>query len=464
LKKVSTTGGLPQVICDVFDWQFRGASWVFDDTIILGIGNLGLVQVSTAGGRPQLITDLDKEKDERYHLEPHILPGGKHVLLSGSKNRETQISLLSLETKKQWILLNESGSYAQYLPTGHILYHRSDALMTVPFNLNKLEITGTPMVMLENISKAVVANDGSLFYVPSFEVQKKLVWVDRKGLASPLMEQTHHNYLWPRISPDGKKVAFGELQELWIYDIERRSRTRFTIEGRNGEPIWTPDGKRLTFWSNNTSKADDNGLSWKAADGSGQSELFLEGTLMTYPGSWAPDGQTVAFYGSEPGGQSDIWLQTIGEKPRAVIATKFIERLPKISPDGRWLAYVSNESGRKEIYVQPFPTFEKRWLISNEGGNEPTWRGDGKELFYRNGYRMMSVLIKANTEFRAGTPQVLFEAEYDLHEFDDQNYDVTRDGQRFAMIQTEGTTEIARIHIVTNWFKELQRKMQDGKQ
>ncbi|MFQ5641579.1 MAG: hypothetical protein ACE5IR_26695 [bacterium] len=335
--------------------------------------------------------------------------------------------------------------------------------MAVPFNLDKLEIAGSPVLVLENISKAVVADDGSLFYVPALKENKKLVWVDRKGVASPLMEQAHHNYLWPRISPDGTRVAFGEGQVLWIYDIDRRTRTRFTIEGRNGEPIWTPDGKRLTFWSN-IDQTEDERLFSKAADGSGQAELLLEDELQTYPGSWSPDGQTVVFYGTDAGGQSDIWVLPLGGNPRAIINTRFTERVPMFSPDGRWLAYVSDESGRKEVYVQPYPALDKRWLISNDGGNEPTWRGDGKELFYRNGYKMMAVSIQAEPEFRAGTPQLLFEAEYDLHRYDDRNYDVTRDGQRFAMVQSEGTSEAAQIHVVVNWFEELKKKMQENEQ
>jgi Tol biopolymer transport system component len=468
LKKISTTGGSPQIICDIFDWHFRGASWIFDDTIIFGIENSGLAQVSPSGGSPQMITEVDKKKGIRGHLDPQILPGGKHVLFAigevaatGRKNRESQIALLSLETKKWRVLLDEGGSNPQYVPTGHIVYHRSGLLTAVPFNLSKLKITGSSIPVLEGISKAVVVDDGSLFYVPSTSGnKKKLVWVDRNGLASPLMEQAGNNYLWPRLSPDGKRVAFGEGQVIWIYDIERGSRTRFTIEGNNGEPIWTSDGKWITFWA--ITKEESSELFWKAADGSGQAEpLTGDEVIQGYPGSWSPDGQALAFYGSKPGGQSDIWLLPLGGNPRAIIATQFIERLPMISPDGRWLAYVSNESGRKEVYVQPYPAFDKRWLISNDGGNEPTWAGDGKELFYRNGHRMMAVSIQVEPEFRAGKPRVLFEAEYDLHRFDDRNYDITRDAQRFVMVQSEKTSEIARIHVVVNWFEELQRKMQE---
>ncbi len=460
LKKISTTGGSPQVICDVFDWYFRGASWVSADIIYLGRGDLGLSRVSAAGGTSQTISAADTQKYE--NVTPHLLPGGTHLLLSGWENRETEIALLALDTKKQWSLLTGTGSNAQYLPTGHILYHSSGALMAVPFDLDRLEIAGSPVAVLENISKAVVTDDGSLFYVPASKRNKKLVWVDRTGVARPLMEQTHHNYLWPRISPDGNRLAFGEDQVLWIYDMKRRTRTRFTTEGMNGEPIWTPDGKRLTFWSN-TERADDNRLLWKAADGSGQAELLMEEKLQTYPGSWSPDGQTVVFYGARPGGQSDIWVLPLGAKPQAIINTRFVERVPMFSPDGRWLAYVSDESGRREVYVQPYPALDKRWLISNDGGNEPTWRGDGKELFYRNGHKMMSVSIETEPEFRAGPPQVLFEAEYDLHPFDDRNYDVTQDGQRFVMIQSEGLTDDVEIHVALNWFHELSRKMLEEK-
>jgi serine/threonine-protein kinase len=470
LKKISTTGGSPQVICDIFDWNFKGASWAFDDTIILGNEQpSGLVQVSTAGGSLRMITQVDEEKDEFYHLEPHILPGGKHVLFAmgnlaeaGRQNREPQIALLSLDTKKRWVLLDDGGRNPRYVPTGYILYLRSDVLMAVPFDLDNLEITGSALPVLEGISKSVVADDGSLFYTLSTtRNNKKLVWVDRKGLATPLLKQPGYKYQWPRLSPDGKRVAYGDGLVIWVYDIERGSRTRFTFDKNSGEHIWTPDGKRITFWS---SMADGSTrLFWKAADGSDQPEPLTDDKVEPYAGSWSPDGQTLAFYGSRPGGQSDIWLQPLGGNAQAIISTQFIERLPIFSPDGRWLAYVSNESGQKEVYVQPYPVLDKRWLISNDGGNEPTWAGNGQELFYRNGYKMMAVAIQTDPEFRAGTPRVLFEAEYDLHEFDDQNYDVTPDGQRFVMIQSESTSETARIHLVVNWFEELQSKMKEGK-
>jgi Tol biopolymer transport system component len=212
----------------------------------------------------------------------------------------------------------------------------------------------------------------------------------------------------------------------------------------------------LVFWFTR-----DGGfnLYWKAADGSGKVEPLLVKEQDAFASSWTPDGKTLAFYGQSLDSRSDIWVFPLNGEPSALIHDPFDKRLPMISPDGRWLAYVSNESGRDGIYVQPFPELGKRWQISNERGNEPVWAKNGRELFYRNGRKMMSVSIQTEPEFQPGTPHVLFEEEYEVDNYSDQSYDVTPDGQRFVMIQSQ--EQDMPIHVVLNWLEEVKRKMQE---
>lgn len=458
LKKISATGGSPITICAIASpWDFAGASWGNDDRIIFGMANSGLLRVSAEGGNPEPVSQRDAEKGERHHWSPIILLDGKHTLFNiATNNREnSQIAILSLETKEHRVLLEQGGFLYGYIPSGQIVYWRTGGLMVVPFDLEKLEITGSPVRVEENINYAKVSSDGTLFYFPStVQIQQKLVWVDRKGEPSPLLEESG-SIRWPRISPDGKKVAFGFQGDIWIYDTVRQTRSRLTTEN-GGEPVWTPDGKRLVFWSTR-----DGGfnLYWKAADGSGKVEPLLVKEQDVLASSWTPDGKTLAFYCHGLDSLHDIWVFPLDGEPSALIHDPFDKRLPKISPDGRWLAYVSNESGRDEIYVQPFPELGKRWLISNAGGNEPVWSKNGQELFYRNGRRMMSVSIQTAPEFQPGTPQVLFEEEYEVDIYSDQSYDVTPDGQRFVMIQSQ--EQDIQIHVVLNWLEEVKRKMQE---
>jgi serine/threonine protein kinase len=233
LKKISTTGGSPITICTIASWDFDGASWGNDGRIIFGMANSGLLRVPAEGGNPEPVSQRDAEKGERHHGSPIILPGGRYALFNIATNdRENrQIAILSLETKEHRVLLEQGGFLEGYIPTGQIVYRRTGGLMVVPFDLEKLEITGSPVRVEEDIAYAKVGSDGTLFYFPStVQIQQKLVWVDRKGKPSPLLEESGI-IRWPRISPDGKKVAFGFQGDIWIYDTVRQTRSRLTTEG-----------------------------------------------------------------------------------------------------------------------------------------------------------------------------------------------------------------------------------------
>ena len=225
--------------------------------------------------------------------------------------------------------------------------------------------------------------------------------------------------------------------------------------------MWTPDGKRVTYAAARAGKPEN--LFWKFADGSGAEERLATSEYAQRSISWSPDGQVLAFDESAPATGGDIWtLPLKGErKPRLFFRTPFAERNAVFSPDGHWLSYVSTESGRDEIYVQPFPGPGGKWQISSEGGTEPVWARNGRELFFRNGDKMMAVDIAAGPTFSAGKPRLVFQGQY--HTGDRPDYDVTPDGQRFLMIKDGGEESAGQINVVLNWFEELKRKVPSGK-
>jgi len=320
-----------------------------------------------------------------------------------------------------------------------------------------------------------ISDRGSLVYVPggAAEGESTLVWVDRKGAEQPLAAPPRP-YNIPRFSPDGRLLAVETLTppEIWVYDIPRGTLSRLTFEG-GARPLWSPDGKRIAFHSARAGKPPN--LFWKPADGSGPEERLTTSDHSQTPHSWSPDGQVLAFTDIAPTTGQDIWvlplegdpsaaLRTEGRKPRLFLQTTFSEGGAKFSPDGRWLAYGSDESGRTEIYVQPFPGPGGKWQISTNGGTEPFWARNG-EIFYRNGNQLMVVETKTQPGsqpiFSAGTPRLLFEGPYVTTGIAVTNYDVTADGQRFLMVKPVAQQGAAanQINVVLNWFEELKRRV-----
>ncbi|MDA2935056.1 serine/threonine-protein kinase [Acidobacteria bacterium AH-259-D05] len=472
LKKVSISGGAPVTLCEAVNpW---GASWGADDSILFGQGSEGIFQVSAAGGTKELLISVDSTKSEEGH-GPQLLPGGRAVLFtlgSGGSWDEAQILVQSLETGERKVLIN-GGTDGRYVPTGHLVYAREGTLLAVSFDLARLEVTGSAVPIAEGVTQAFsnftgaahfsFSGLGSLVYVPGItgEIVRTLLWVDRGGQEEPLAAD--RLYLNPRFSPDGTHVAVGvggaSADDVWIYDLTRKTLTRLTFSGDNSYPLWTPDGLQVVFASRR-----DGGqfnLFWKAADGTGQVERLTTSPNRQSPYFFSPDGKSLVFQ-EEVEGSWDLHVLSMEGEPtvQPLLQTEFTELYPAISPDGRWMAYQSVESGRYEIYVRPFPKVEEgKWQISSEGGSEPVWGPDGQELFYRAGDRMMVVPIQTEPAFMAGNPAVLFDGRY----VNDpgQDYDIFPDGQRFLMIkaggQTEETSARTELIIVLNWFEELKR-------
>jgi eukaryotic-like serine/threonine-protein kinase len=480
LKKVSVSGGAAVTLGDaVFA---MGGSWSSRGTIVFVPTTASpLLQVSDAGGAPQPLTHL--EKSDRSHASPEFLPGGKAVLFAtGNTAAGSQVAVQSIATGERRNLIG--GMKPRYAASGHLIFAQGGTLMAVPFDPQRLEIKGTPVPVVEGVaysanisaSQYSISDNGSLIYLSGGTqgTQRRMVWVDRKGAEQPLAAPARV-YRQPRLSHDGRRVAVTideQGNQIWLYDLSRGTLTRSTFEGdRNTDAAWTPDGKRIAFESN---KEGPQNIFWQLADGSGGLERLTTNDYAQYPLSWSSDGQLLSFVELNPATGRDIWVLRMGDlsagsgqarKVQPFLRTTFDETSPQFSSDGRWLAYTSNESGRYEIYVQPYPGPGGKWQISTEGGTEPVWNPNGRELFYRSGDKMMAVEIAAQPSFAAGTPRMLFQGEYVPAPLTFPNYDVSPDGQRFLMLKPVEQAESAstQINVVLNWFEELKQKVPSGK-
>jgi len=489
LRKVPLGGGPAVTLCKAA--SLFGATWGDDGTIVFASArNGGLWRVSAAGGTPEALTTL--QPGEYSHRLPHMLPGGRAVIFTISKGanlwEDTQIVVRSLETGKQTVLVT-GGSDGRYVSSGHLIYVRLGTLMAVRFDPVRVAVIGGATGVIDGVMEAAnrnlsdmdntlaaqftVSDTGALVYLTGGAVaaaERSLVWVDRQrrsqALPAPLRP-----YFVPRLSRDGQRVAVStrDIRQVWSYDIARGALSPVTVDGQSNYGIFAPDGKRVVFRSG-AGGGEDN-LYWRAADGSGAVERLTTSARSQTPGSWSPDGTTIAFVeeGDSKGFfQFDIWVLSIGDrKTRAVIQTAANEMTPEFSPDGKWLAYVSNESGRSEVYVQPYPGPGERHLISTNGGEQPSWSGNGRELFYVQGgigsgggvTTLMSVKVATAPAFLAGTPEKVFES-VDLRTAWGRSYDVAPDGQRFLLtLSKEAPTNLApaQMIFVQHWDEELKR-------
>jgi serine/threonine-protein kinase len=376
--------------------------------------------------------------------------------------------VLDLRTGERRVLLR-GGSHAQYVAPGYLVYGVATTLRAVAFDLERMEVIGAPVPIVEGVAmtsqggtNVSVAADGTLVYVPGQgETQGNLVWVDRQGREESL-KAPPRAYRTPRLSPDGTKLAVGIAQgqaaDIWIWDLARQTLTRFTFDG-GANSVWTPDGRRLVWGSG-------GGLYWQAADGTGTAERLAEGTGAPYP--VAPDGTRLVLRMDGAGTGVDLAVLALDGKRQItpLIRTASNERNAEFSPDGRWLAYESDESGQSEIYVRPFPAVDAgRWQLSTAGGRKPLWARSGREIFYLAlGGALLGVPVEAVGEasFRVGTPARLVEGRYYAGgPFGTRVYDVSPDGQRFLMIKessgADGTPLAPSIVVVQNWLEELKR-------
>ncbi|MEE9231600.1 MAG: protein kinase, partial [Acidobacteriota bacterium] len=475
LHKVSLGGGMH---VNLYEGAInsRGAIWAANGNIyFVPQPTVGVMQVPAGGGVAKYATLPDQEKDEISHRFPHVLPGGRGLLVTlertSSRNfDEASIAVIVPETGELKILV-EGGMDARYAPTGHLVYARAGSLLAAPFDLEQLELTGQPVPVLDGVITNLVtgnadydfSRDGTLVYVPGGSVmaERKLIWMDRQGNVKPVTS-TRRAFMQPRLSPDGRRLTIivqAADDKLWIYDLERDTLTRLGFEeGDYYGSVWSPDSQHLVFY---VERPGDGTLYRMRADGSGETEPLLSGKNVMFPTSWSPDGQVLAYTEQNPTTGLDIWVLPLeGErKPVSYLRTDFDEYDATFSPDGKWLAYASDETGSGEVYVRPFPGPGGKWQMSAAGGANPVWALNGQELFYHARNAMMVVALETEPRFKAAKPRVLFTRLID--EF--AGYAVAPDGQRFLMVdRTKAEARPDRIHIVQNWFEELNRLVPTG--
>jgi Tol biopolymer transport system component len=471
LRKVTLSGGAPIMLGD-FLYPF-GASWGNHGRIAFVPSlSAGLQQVSEAGGAPQPLIRLANGEAQGW---PEFLPDGKAVLfaaLAGPGEAEVAVQSLATGERRN---LNLKGAQPRYAHSGHLVYAQGGNLMAVPFDPQRLTVTGAPVSVIEGVVQSPttlaaqysISATGTLVYLQGTGVQaapSRLVWVDRKGEERAL-PQPARGYGTPRVSPDGRLVAVLIEGDIWVGDLARGTLTRLTSQGSpNIMGAWTPDGKRIAFGS--FREGSPRNLVWQLADGSGAADRLARAKPASQaPTSWSPDGQLLAFEETNPTTRWDIWVLRISDrKADPFLNTQFNEGAPRFSPDGHWLAYVSDESGRFETYVQPYPGPGGKTSISTDGGTEPVWNRNGRELFYRSGNKMMAVDIATQPSFAASKPRVIFEGPYVLAGTTMPEYDVSPDGEHFLMLKPAESAQgaLKQINVVLNWFEELKQKVPTG--
>jgi serine/threonine-protein kinase len=495
IKKVAITGGAPIVVCAAGN-PF-GVSWATDNTILYGQsagqidgkGAAGIWRVSSAGGTPERLVQVEPGE---IAAQPQMLPGNRAILFTIARLGDWEtahIAIQSLDTGSRRVVL-ERGGDARYVPTGHLIYALDGTLFAVPFDVNSMAVTGTPVPIVEDVaqqnitSQFAISNTGALVYVPrdsivGSQAERTLVWVDRRGRETPIAAPPRA-YVYPRLAPDGTRVAFevrDQENDIWTWDLVHETLTRLTF-GRMIEryAIWTPDGRTVIFSSGEIGgPTTPRSLFRRRSDGTGAVEQLTQSTAAQYPQAVTPDGAAVIVREQRPpsspgsSSQSDfILLPLVGERsPRPLLPTPFVEYNAELSPDGHWLAYESNESGKYEVYVRPFPNVEDgKWQASTDGGAQPLWAHSGRELFYESSGTLMRVPVTIGSTFVPGTPQKIVGAGYVLRipgQGAGRMYDVSSDGQRFLMLKEGHTANErpapARMILVQDWFEEVAKRV-----
>ena len=457
LRKVDLTGGPPVDLCDVPDGL--GGAWSRDGVIVFAPSAAGRLQkVSAAGGTPVPVANLDRQPSAQRQGSAFFLPDGQHFIFWINTATGGHAYLMSL-TSSEATLLPAIASPPVYA-SGALLFKRGSTLMRQTFDPARLDSMGNPVPVLENISEFSVSPTGVLVYTPApAAVVRRLVWVDRHGATTPL-PMTPGDYGEPSLSPDGRQIVLVRRDasgaHIYVYDIERAALQKRTFEGENWFPIWTPDGRYLTFTRGPQSVGPIVRL---LADGSGQVEPLVTDEQrggQKVATSWSSNGRLLAFQNNQ-----DVIVRDADGVLHPTVATAAYEREGRFAPGGRWLAYRSGVTGRDEVYVESYPPGGGKWQISADGGAQPMWSKSGRELFYKSGNRLMVVAVETGETFRAGPPLLLFEmAQPERDHGDPARYGVTPDGQRFLVVTTgqgEASVGATEIVVVQNWFDELKR-------
>jgi serine/threonine protein kinase len=475
LKKVDVGGKQVQILCDAPNG--RGGTWSRDGEIVFtpdAIGVSGLHRVSSQGGSPVILTKPDSARGETSHRWPVFLPDGRHFLymaanFTGRSADINAIFLGSLDSQEKRLIVKSSAN-AAYVEPGWLVYLRGTTLLAQPFDSKQLSLTGEPRVISNDVlyfpqvARAVygVARDVLVTQSGTDPSSSQLTWFDRDGksLGTVSSPGTYHNV---RLSPDGQRIATDQTDpdglnvDVWVHDPARQLSTRLTFDpALDYSPVWSPDGKQVMFGS---SRQDGWRVFVKNADGSGSEQMVFEmkgpyWQIVVF--DWSRDGKSVVLREA-----SELWYFTWpGRAAKPVFQEKWSARAAQFSPDGRWIAYASNETGGWEVYVSPFPSLDGKWQVSRLGGQEPRWRGDGKELFFvsPNG-KMMAASVAAGSTFAVGSPVELFQTHRRPHvsSTDVFSYDVTRDGKKFLINTRVDTGKATPPSILLNWNSNTEK-------
>lgn len=486
LKKIDASGGPAQTLAEA-SAEARGGAWGADGTILFTpTFTTPLYKVSASGGAAATpATELDESRKQTSHRWPSFLPDGRRFLyFSRSTQKEAEgIYVGSLDAKESKFLLNTS-QLAAYAPataggaTGHLLFIRDKTLVAQPFDAGRLQLSGEPLVVVEGVlnfpgeggptayAAFSISANGHLSYLTGKELLTQMVWFDRAGNSLGSVGPSD-NYHEPWLSPDGKRIVVGrgdfQSNDIWLLDVARGTPTRFTFDPANDVcPLWSPDGSRIVYSSGRSGKRE---IYQKISSGAGSDELLLHTEHDAYADDWtttAKDGEFIIYETDDPKTRFDLYvLPLFGDrKPFPFLNSEFNENHAQFSPDGRWVAYVSDEFGRAEVYVQSFPVSGGQWQVSTTGGDQPQWRRDGRELFYVTpDKKLMAVAVTPGASFKAGAPVTLFATRIPTTSLTDDrnNFVPAADGQRFLVnnLVEEGNTRP--ITLVLNWAADLKR-------
>ena len=473
LRKISVQGGAAITLCDAPTTSGGGGSWGDDGNLIAGLGtSAGLFRIPATGGTPAPVSEL--KPGELSHRWPQVLPGDKAVLFSantriGSWDMGT-IDVISLVDGTRTTLVR-GGTFGRYLASGHLVYVNGGTLFAVPFDPGTLTVGGIAVPVLEEVAYSTAdgsaqfdfSQTGMFTYRTAGRAELFTVqWLDDKGTTQPLLEKPA-TYTRPRVSPDGQRLAIGLDGDTWVYQWAEDTLTRVTFEGGSGYAAWSPDGRSLIV------RHPGGGMFWTRADGAAASQALTQSTLQQWPWSFTPDGRWLAFQEQGPGTAWDLWTLPVESdrgtlragKPEVFLQTAFDERNPSFSPDGRWLAYSSNELGLEQVYVRAFPDRGGKWVVSLEGGRQPEWSRTAPELFFRSeDNRIMVATYSAKGDsFQPGRPRAWSGRQLAGVHLNGM-YDIAPGGRRIAaLMSVEAPDAEARNHIVflENFFDELRR-------
>lgn len=445
--------------------------WAGDDAIYFGVVGQGLFRVPATGGAPTPLTQPRREAGEITHESPQLLDEGRTILFTLNRADGPVPALLNVASGEWRAIQGITSDYARYAPSGHLLYRRGEGVFAVTVSLASGTTRGTPEALFDGVfanAAFAMSADGALAYLPSSiatGLRGKISVVNRSGAVTNVVDENvvqliggfNNNSGALRFSPDaGAMVAAIESarnrSDLWVYDLGRGARTKLTDQGPiNAAPVWSPDGSQVAF----NSPREPAGIYLQSIDAPGAAKLLLKrGPGVQTPEAWSPDGRTLVFTEYNPRTGGDLWALRLDGKASPLLATPAQEVAPRLSPDGRWLAYTSDTAGRADVYVASFPTLRSTQLVSIDGGTSPRWAGE-REIVYRRGRQVVSVTVTPGETLTLGRPTVLFEVD-DVPE----NYDVSPDGTKFLMLRRDAAGAGAapgQVNLVLNVFEELKR-------